>query len=535
MRAKKEKRPGWLVHPYDNSEGSHRLFDYDRLPRQALSLSSLDYAKVGMLLETYVDALHLSLVMDEPALVRKLRDRPQEIRDPAFFTNNRFQPPRFIREAMGDYRAATSFFRADMAMQGQGPWVQDKQPETVGFAQVVHAQLRKVATDYGKAFTIQFFPPAGEGGEVPPAMWRHFRVAEKTLSHFRALQKEYADLQRKTAEEYRQRQAMVTEETEKESARITKARERKYIFSAFMNSDGFAHLRGEIQNVMDELIHALSPAQDGSGMNQFYLQYGEHYLPLSNAARLDSRFSLSYPALMMVSLGSKGRHDIDEMVASKEIFKLFSQVIGVESQITQNLQHFHDEYVVKGLKKKGVILNDDLLYGNGQQQALLAAIRSHTRGIQLLYAFHQTAGQIQKIYPQGKNLALDDMESLLHLAGAGTQLAELRSPQEVACLLYALERRVSLGGKTTREQMLAMEKLAGFANEIGKYSSFAKIPLADRQRLEGMIQRMKDTDDDLFTHVEEVEPAIALLEGALPHMAASETRQRAQQMGRGRG
>lgn len=540
MSAKKEKRPEWLAYPYDNSERSHALFAYDRTERTPLSLSEVNYAKAGMLLETYVDALHLALVMNEPALVRKLRDRPEEIRDPAFFKNNRYQPPRFVREAIGDYRAATSFFRGDMAMRGQGPWLQDKQPDAVGFAQALHGQLRKVATDYGKQFTIEFFPPPGAGGTIPAKLWSHFKAAEEMLSQFRTLQKEYGELQRKVAADYRKKQAMITEETEKESARITKAKERKNSFSAFLGSDAFVHLRQEIKEAMDDLIHALSPAHGGSGhglMDKFYLKYGDHHLPIQNTQRIDSRFSLSYPALLMVSLGSKGRHDIDEVTASHEIFVLFSQVIGVESQITENLQALHDQVIMKALRAKGVRPNDDLLYGSVRQSELAESVKDHGCGIQLLYTFHQAAGQVQKIYPEGKNLALDDMEALLGLAGIDTPWLEaLDTPQEAACMLYAIERRVSLAPRVSREQVIAMERLAGVANEMGKYRSFAKVPVRLKTFLADFVKNMREGDNDLYPSMAEVEHAIELLALSLDKMTGEETKhipEKGQERGRG--
>ena len=486
-------RPEWLVQPYDNSEAAQRLFHYvEKDHEQPLTMQSLNYRQAGDLLETYVDALHMALVMSEPSLVRLLKEKPSEIRDPSFFSNKK-RPPFFIFEALGDYRGATSFFRNDQRMVDQGPWLQDKQPASADFAHVTHGQLRKLATRYGEQFEIEFFPPSTGNREAfiePPESsdWKRFKEMHKAVPSFQTLQHTYKKAYDAFAKKYGAKEASKAEALpERESAHITKAREKANSFAAFLKSDEFADIESDLREAIDTLVRALSPRKGTAGIDWLNLRHIDSNTPIAidNRQHVIDGFYLSYPALMVLSLASKGKADADRVIASKQIFDLFTQVIGVESQITENLQTLHDTIIMPKLKEKGFIPEDDMLFGQQAREDFVENIKKHARGIQLLYSFHKTAKQLEKIYPEGKgNIAYRDMERMLKLAGVEKMwVEELQTPAEVATMLYAVERRLNLGGRETF-------RLPKIINEIGKYSAFDKIPKSDRDTLESWLRNL---------------------------------------------
>jgi hypothetical protein len=515
------KQPHWLKVPYNNSPAAQARFHYIEKDHAApLALEALTYDQVGTLLETYVDALHVALVLEEPSFIHTLKENPSEIRDPSFFTNTRKPPPQFIREALGDYRSATSFFRNDTVMKGQGPWQQRKQPESAGFAQAIHGQLRKAATDYGSQFELEFFPPRGSDETPPPKEdWARFKAAKAAVHELTTLQKEYANTYRQYAANYARNEAREsTEQREKESARLTKFRIKKNSFSTFLESDVFQSLESRILEAIDNLVATLSPLNGGVGINRFYLHHktSGRYIPINNNQKIDKDFGLTYPALMMLSLASKGKHDIDQTFASARIFELFSEVIGVESQITEHLQKLHNNVVLPALKQQGVIPEQDLLYDAEDRAEFVDNIRQHARGMQLLYTFHKALAQLDKIYPEGKgDIAYRDMERMLTLAEIDSPwVEELKTPAEVAAILYALGRKNHIVGK---EDINPKMSLTALSQEIGKCRTFEKIKPADKTKLMEQLNDLSDTGD--FAHIKQ------LLTSAAERMPSEPVRQ----------
>lgn len=503
MAHKRNKRPEWLQTPYSNSPEAQARFHYIETDHAApLSLANLSYNQAGALLETYVDALHVALVLEEPSFMHTLKENPSEIRDPSFFTNTRNPPPRFIREALGDYRSATSFFRNDTVMKGQGPWLQRKQPESAGFAQAIHGQLRKSATDYGSQFELEFFPPSGSDETLPPKEdWARFKAAQKAVHELTTLQKEYTTTYRQYAANYAHNEARESvEQKEKESTRLTKFRIKKNSFSTFLESDVFQSLDSRIREAIDNLVATLSPLNEGVGINRFYLRHkaSGRYIPINNNQKIDSDFGLTYPALMMLSLASKGKHDIDQTFASARIFELFSEVIGVESQITEHLQELHNNVILPALKQQGVIPEQDLLYDAEDRAEFIDNIRQHARGIQLLYTFHKALAQLNKIYPEGKgDIAYRDMERMLTLAEIDSPwVEELKTPAEVGAILYALGRKNHIVGKEDSNPKMSLTALA---QEIGKCRTFEKIKPACKANVIEHVNKLPNEGD--FAHI----------------------------------
>lgn len=470
MANARRQRPEWDDKPYNNSKESYGLFDYLAEPREAIAADTITYRQIGALLETYVDALHVPLVLEEKNFLQALERGHEGVRDPSFFANERYKVPGFIREALGDYRAFTSFFRNDLAMVGKGPWAQtsDKNAQAAMFAQVVHGQLRKSANDYGAKFEVEFFPPHGQGGGIPSAQWQDFKQIKNVIARFKHWQGEYADAYKQFRKEYEVPDADL-------SRRMKEIKRKAGSFKQFIESDKFKSLEAEIWEAIDDVVQALRPRAAGGKCDSFILHHNGQHIKIDNTALLDNRFSLSYPSLIILSIASKGKHDADMSVASKPIFRLFSQALGVESQITVNLQHFHDSIIRPAFG----VTDEDVLYDTSQRAKLVDAIKANSRGMQLLYTFHKTAGQLEKIFPEGKeDIAYGDMRKLLNMGGIKKPWLEtIERPCELASLLYALERRAVIGDPGHKK----MPGLNSIIDRIGKCHRMEEIRLSEPQ------------------------------------------------------
>ena len=153
---------------FDNSTKYFNLHEYiDRARTLPLLQEQLTYSTAGHLLETYVDALHVTLLADEQSFLIRLRDSPEKIRNPTFIRASHRAPPKYVIDALGNYLESPSFFVKHIVGEPGEPSRQDlKQPSATQFAHEVHGLLRQTGIKFTQKVTFNFYPPQGSGHEL---------------------------------------------------------------------------------------------------------------------------------------------------------------------------------------------------------------------------------------------------------------------------------------------------------------------------------------------------------------------------------
>jgi hypothetical protein len=460
--------------PFVNSARNYQLHQYlDRDRSSPLIQSNLSYATAGHLLETYVDALHCSLLMDEPSFIIRIKEAPETIRNPTFIRAAHRLPPPYVIEALGNYLESPSFFVKHIIGKPNEPARQDtQQPSATQFAQEAHALLRMSGIRYSEKVSIDYFPPRGSGDQITRDQWTRIRVQKPNaaVAEFRTAIAEYKQLFINFSKDYRLTHFVRGDDRAISQSTHLSPEQKKIVFDAFESSEELRSYNARLEPIIRKLIGALTPP----ALDYVFVQVGETTCRLSNK-KLNPKFPLSTPALLHLSLGFVGRHQIDRTAFPKQAFNFTLSINGVESSVSDNIQLLN-EHILKQYSLAGFPLDDDPLFSQASKQTFVDSISTHQNGIKLLLLFHRTAGLLEKIYPAHQHdVAYQDMEQLLAFNGETPHIERLERPVEAATLLYAIERRLRALSELDTELYNTIGELLNKAGHLARRSQFASV------------------------------------------------------------
>ena len=493
--------------PYDHSVKSFKRFRYMEKDRTApLTLETLTFDRMGAMLETLVDALHIPLVMDEAKYTRAivLPNASEIIREVEFIRPVHGNPPKYIIDTIGDYRAHQSFFRHDQVDEPNEPLRQKSQPHTPAkFAQEVHRKARIIAGQFGNKYNVSYFPAKVQSHRLEDDNEREVRQHKpakaeekfkKKLRDYKVVFDQYCkDPKNLTAEE----------------AQLDDAQKKILLFGKFLKSDELKAYNDALFLVIKKTKTALS----GDALKQCFVTVAGKQLKLDNTQLMDENFVASHPALILLALNSVGKHMTDFMYVPRQSFDFLTDVVGVESQITENTQALNRRITDALKRQHGITPDDDLLYDRDDRNHFVSEVSKNQRSIQLLYTFHKTAGHLERIYPPDKqNIAYQDMESMLKLAGVESPwLEELKTPQEIQTMLYAIERRLSLETHLPRQLKILQGPLREQTNNLRHYKKIEDITPTLHDKILDMLREIERVSSDYAIDIASTEHARTLV------------------------
>ena len=492
---------------YDRSEKSFKRFRYlDKDRTVPLTLETLTFDRMGAMLETLVDALHIPLVMDEPKYTRAIvqPNAWETIREPVFIRPNHYNPPRYIIDTIGDYRAHKSFFRLDRTDEPYAPLHQRSQLHTPAkFAQEVHRKARQIAFHFGNKYNVSYFPAKGQDHRLEGDDDREVRQ-NKPANAEKKFKRKLSDY-KKVFDEYCEDPKNLTAE----EAQLDDAQKKILLFRKFQESDELKAYDDALFPVIEKTKTALS----APALKNCFVNVAGKQVRLDNTQRMDENFVASHPALVLLALNSVGVHMVDFMYVPRQSFDFLTDVVGVESQITENTQALN-RHITDALKQQhGITPDDDLLYDHDDRNYFVSEVSKNQRSIQLLYTFHKTAGHLERIYPPDKqNIAYQDMESMLKLAGVESPwLEEIKTPQEIATMLYAIERRLSLETDLPKQLKILQGPLREQTNNLRHYKNIEDITPTLRDKILDMLREIESVSTDCVIDIASTEHARTLV------------------------
>lgn len=505
--------------PFVNSAHHYSRHEYlDRDRSLPLSHPELTYASSGHLLETYVDALHVMLLMDEPSFLIRVRDTPELIRNPTFIRAAHRLPPSYVIEALGNYLESPSFFVKHLIGRPNEPTRQDtEQPSATQFAQEVHAQLRQLGIQYSKKITLSLFPPSGSGHLLDADQWTSLKKGEPqwAVQGFRDAIDSYKELFQNFSKEWRQTNCPPVAGKSPQAQAYMSAEQKKALFDAFEASPELETFNTHLTRTLATLTKALTPPV----LTSVFVTIGEETWAVENQ-QLSTKFPNSYPALVHLALGYVGRHQVDRTFFPKEGFHYLLTVLGVESSVSDTVERLN-QHITRALTAAGSSPADDLLFPSESRDTLLRSIGTHARGIQLLYLFHRTAGILEKIYPPGKDeTSYQDMEQLLSFSRSGVELESLERPEEVATLLYAIERRMRALSELDSDLYNRIGIMLNKAGHLGRKNHFSEVSQKLRYDILSSLDHLENAELITFPVKRQILQAILLIRKALTPDAA---------------
>jgi hypothetical protein len=496
---------------FDNSAKNYQLHEYiDRDRTLPLLQSQLTYASAGHLLETYVDALHVALLMDEPSFLIKLRDSPDTIRNPTFIRASHRLPPPYVIGALGNYLESPSFFVKHTIGEPGEPTRQDlKQPSATQFAHEIHGQLRQAGIRFTEKVGFSFYPPRGSGHALTSEQWSNIKryAPIDAVAQFKQAIDTYKKLFQNFSKNYRLHHF---DDSDSSLSKPISAEQKKLTFDAFETSRELAQYNTEIQPIIKKLTQALcAPA-----LESIFVEYNKQVCQIENN-QLNPKFPLSNPALLFNALGYVGRHQIDRTFFPEQAFYFQLSVIGVESSVSDNIERLN-RHISQSFSAANQPLDDDILFPSTARQQFVDSISSHLHGIKFLHLFHRTAGILNKIYPAEKrDIAFQDMTQLLCLIGADTEVTQLNNPKEAATLIFALERRMRATDRLKTELYNTVGMLLNKAEHLGKKASFTVVPQKLKTDILGYLELLENHVDIQLSDKRAITPALILLRKSL--------------------
>lgn len=480
--------------PFVNSAKNYALHQYlDRDRSRPLIAEELTYASVGHLLETYVDALHVMLLMDEPSFLIRVKDQPELIRNPTFIRATHRLPPSYVIEALGNYLESPSFFIRHQIGRSNEPARQDtKQPSATQFAQEAHGLLRQLGIRFAENVQVSYFPPRGMGELISADQWFNIKRGDVAgaVQAFRASIEDYKQLFQSFSKNYRLKHFPPSEGESLQSQAYLKAEEKKIIFDAFEASDQLAAYNESFAPRIEAVRKLLMPPK----LQQVFVSVGGDPFLLENK-QLSQRFPYSSPALLHLALGFVGRHQIDRTFFPQLGFNFLLGVIGVESSVSDNIELLNT-HIAETARALGRPFTDDPLFSKSDRALFLESVSNHRQGMQLLHLFHRTAGILERIYPPEKqSVAYQDIEHLLALDGAGVEIDFLQRPEEAATLLYSIERRIRATNRVGGELYQDVGMLLNKAGHLGRKNHFTDVSQKLRGDILGALAKLENHDE----------------------------------------
>ncbi len=501
-------------HRFDNSAKQYNLHEYLYRDRaENLLQEQLTYASAGHLLETYVDALHVALLMDEPSFLNRLKNSPETIRNPTFIRGSHRLPPAYVTDTLGNYLASPSFFVKDK-VGGRGEPTRQvlKQPSTTQFAHEIHGQLRQAGIRFTENVSFDFFPPTGSGKALTSEQWlniKRFEPRNAVVSFKRAIDT-YKELFQNFLKSYRINHFQHLDSASKPASQTLNAAQKKIIFDAFESSSELAQYNIQLEPILSNLKQALSPP----ALESIFVKYRGQFCQVDNQV-LSTKFPFSTPALLHNALGYVGRHQVDRTFFPEQAFLFQLNVIGVESSVSDNIERLN-RHISKCFKVANKPLEEDILFPPAAGQQFVDSVIAHQRGIQFLHLFHRTAGILERIYPAKKNnIAYQDMEQILSLVEAGTEISQLSSPKEAATLIFAIERRLRATEHLRSTLYNTLGELLNKAGHLGNKASFLVVPQKLKKDILDFLSQLEDHEQIDSSDRRALTPALILLRQSL--------------------
>jgi hypothetical protein len=156
---------------------------------------------------------------------------------------------------------------------------------------------------------------------------------------------------------------------------------------------------------------------------------GQDY-PIPNREPLNDRLPMTYPAAVLFTYRSLGRGaaDNNKRPARLEYEVRQRELVGAQSMITDTLQRLYEHCAGHGCPLRSACDLD--------RAALRERIARYRRTFQLLRTFCRTADC-------GYDAMYRDLEQWVRMGGGAPPLQRLETPDEVALMLYAVERRLA--------------------------------------------------------------------------------------------
>jgi hypothetical protein len=274
--------------------------------------------------------------------------------------------PAFMQEIINDPRGASSYRRSDMPI----PRLDKRAPVTV-LSDDLHVMLRRQGNMMGNMFV------------VPDGMELLFEEYADMIRRYKELVKSYGD------------HSQVPESAKQEYTRA-------------------------YQEVADRLFSALKALPSVS----IIVDSTQYTLP--NDKPVNPMQPDSYPAFVLFALRSIGKEGIDRNRRPPAEFRRISDIVGVESVISDTMQGLLDcGKAACGAQFAGCGLN------RGQLSGML---KKHVRAVQQVLEFCRIADC-------GYKTLYDDLALFARMAGEEPVMGAPQDAMEVALLLYAIDRR----------------------------------------------------------------------------------------------
>jgi hypothetical protein len=178
---------------------------------------------------------------------------------------------------------------------------------------------------------------------------------------------------------------------------------------------------------------------------------------LPNKGPMNDRLPDTYPASVLFSFRTlgKGAADHNKRPATLEYEKRQRKLIGAQSMITDTTQALIDLANAQGFTFEGSDID---------RSKLKEFVKDYTRSFQLALAFCRAADC-------GYEMMYQDMERFIRMGDGETSLRTLEIPQEMALMLYAVERRFAREEKDPALQ----QKLHSYTDKIANCADMQTI------------------------------------------------------------
>ncbi len=352
--------------------------NYREALRDSTSLIDVTFYRLGLMNETLVDLLMLNVLLENPSPFIDHGDPSEQV--PA-------KPvPRYLLDVFGDFRETGSFHRKDKwKMIEHYPKEVRKgyRDDVAEIANKEHLFLRKLGNELGTLF---------DSCKLPEPVNEQVNHYKEKIEEYLALVKEYGT--------YRAipdtRLARYNDELREV---ITSLRE------AFDSVEKFA------------VTLPKSPANP----------HPETFT-LDNTKPINPKLPDSKPLAFLFIMTAAGRHVIDREFYPEVGFDYSTEVVGVESLISESMKLF-----VEQVEKK---LSGSLFHKLPfDRDAFKQLLEKSSRNVMLLHAFHNI---VDRAYP----VAYTDLEERLYWIGRTPDEVEITAPKEVAVLLYGTACRL---------------------------------------------------------------------------------------------